>query len=119
MKTIIAGSRDITDMNVVLAAINGISWHITEVVSGGARGVDKLGEAWAQHHGIPIKQFLVTPQEWKTIGKSAGHRRNRKMGDYAEALVAVWDGVSPGTKGMIEYARSKGLRVYVHRVVMP
>lgn len=36
------------------------------------------------------------------------------MGDYADALIALWDGQSKGTKGMIDYAKKKGLEVYVY-----
>ena len=36
------------------------------------------------------------------------------MAANADALVAVWDGVSPGTKNMIAQARLQGLRVHVY-----
>jgi hypothetical protein len=55
MKTIIAGSRDITDYNVVKAAVKAAGFTITEVVSGAARGVDSLGEEYARRHSIHIK----------------------------------------------------------------
>jgi len=86
---------------------------VTEVVSGCARGADRLGERWAEQNGIPVKRF---PADWDTHGKSAGHMRNREMGLYADALVALWDGQSPGTRGMIEFAKSRGLVVYVHYI---
>lgn len=112
MKVIIAGSRDITDYGLLLAVIRAARFRITEVVCGKARGVDTLGEELAKKNGIPIKYF---PADW-SLGNGAGHIRNRQMGDYADALIAVWDGKSRGTKGMIDYARSKGLKVYVHIV---
>lgn len=37
------------------------------------------------------------------------------MADRAEALVAIWDGQSRGTKHMIDTARAQGLRVYLWR----
>ena len=86
---------------------------ITEVVSGGARGVDQLGERWARDNGCQVKRFLPN---WSRDGKAAGHIRNRQMGDYADALVAIWDGKSRGTAGMIEYARGRGLKVFVKTV---
>ena len=113
MKTIIAGGRDITDYNEVLQAVNAANFSISEVVSGCARGADKLGEMYAAKHGIPAKKF---PADWDGLGKKAGHVRNRQMGDYADALIALWDGESKGTKGMIEYATTKNLAVYVHLV---
>lgn len=113
MKTIIAGSRDgFTYSDVVRALADcGFVKDITEVVSGGARGVDRFGEEWAKYNEVPVKQFIP---DWDGLGKKAGHVRNREMGDYADALVALWDGVSKGTKGMIDYAQKKGLKVHVY-----
>lgn len=121
MKLIIAGGRDFT--NVPLAA-----WHfiafveelypeatalvpcVTEIVSGTARGADKVGEEVASALGICIKQF---PADWDKHGKRAGYLRNADMADYADALLAFWDGKSKGTKHMIDLATKKGLKVKV------
>ena len=111
MKTIIAGSRTITDPIVIAAAITASGFDVTLVVSGGCRGADLAGENWAMLHGIPVKQF---PAPWRQHGLSAGPIRNKAMADYADALIAVWDGVSRGTKNMIQEARKRGLKVYVH-----
>lgn len=113
MKCIIAGSRDGFTYNDVVKALeeSGFSKEITEVVSGGARGVDRYGEEWANCNGVAIKRFIP---DWNGLGKKAGHIRNRRMGDYADSLVALWDGKSSGTKGMIEYAQQKGLKIYVY-----
>ena len=110
MKTIVAGSREITGFTIVEKAIQDSGFEITELVSGGARGVDRLGEKYAKDHNIPIKQFIP---DWDGLGKKAGYVRNAKMADYADALVAIWDGVSKGTAGMIADATRKGLKVYV------
>ncbi len=109
MKTIIAGSRTITSYDVIQKAIEASGIEITEVVSGRARGVDTLGEDWARTNNIPVTQFPVTPAEWKRYGKRAGYLRNRKMGEYAEALIAIWDGKSRGTGHMIDIADELGL----------
>lgn len=116
MKTIIAGSRDITDYLEVKKAVLKSDFIITEVVSGGARGVDKLGERFAELYDLPVKVFPCTPADWKKFGNKAGILRNIQMGDYADALIAIWDGKSPGTKQMIDYATKKGLKVYVWKV---
>lgn len=114
MKTIIAGSRTVTDLRQVQMAmrLSGFTDATTEVVSGGARGPDLLGETWARHHKKPIKRF---PPDWLKLGKRAGIVRNCAMALYADALVAVWDGESRGTKHMITEATRLGLKVYVHR----
>lgn len=110
MKTIIAGSRDIYDYEVVLSAVKESGFEITEVVNGMARGVDTLGGLYGRSNGIPVKQF---PADWDTYGKRAGVMRNVQMAEYADALIAVWDGKSRGTKHMIDTATKKGLKVYV------
>lgn len=116
MKVIVAGGRNFKKYQVVEDAIkDAISkgLQITQVVSGGARGVDTMGETWAVKNGVDIKRF---PAEWDKYGVSAGPIRNAKMGDYADALIAVWDGVSTGTKNMIEYAKKKGLLTYIYMI---
>lgn len=113
MKTIIAGSRTITEVEVIISALLGCPFtsEISEVVSGTAKGVDLLGEQVAKATGIPIKRF---PANWEQYGKAAGPIRNNEMAEYADALVAIWDGKSSGTKHMIDSAKSKGLNVYVY-----
>lgn len=111
MKTIIAGSRSINNYSMIENAIMGLQHtRITEVVSGGAIGVDILGEMFATVYNIPIKKFIP---DWNTYGKGAGILRNIAMGDYADCLMAFWDGKSTGTRHMITYAKSKGIKTYV------
>lgn len=110
MKTIIAGSRTINDPSLVEEAVRKSGFKITEVISGGARGIDRLAEAWARRSNLPVRCF---PAEWNRYGKQAGHLRNEQMADDAEGLIAVWDGRSPGTGQMIKVAKKKGLKVFV------
>jgi hypothetical protein len=112
MKTIVAGSRTVKDRAIVDRAIEESGFAITEVVSGGAVGVDQMGEQWADDHRVAKKRFL--PDRQKYGWPRAAFVRNEAMGDYAGALIAVWDGASNGTRHMIEYARRRGLRVHVH-----
>lgn len=104
MKVIVAGSRSFCDyprLSRVLATIPAIG----EVVCGEARGADSLGRRWAEEHNIPVKSF---PAQWDKYGRAAGPIRNREMGDYADYLVAFWDGKSKGTKVMIDYMQQLG-----------
>ena len=117
-RTIIAGTRTITDPAIldralVAAFAAGIA-RPTEVVSGCAAGVDALGEQWAKREMIPIKRF---PADWRKHGKGAGQIRNQEMADYADQLIAIWDGVSHGTADMIRKAQY--MRVFVYRVEQP
>jgi hypothetical protein len=112
VKVIIAGSRTVTDFAHVHAAIVSAPfyWEITEVVSGTCRGVDALGEQWAEGLGVRVKRF---PADWSK-GKQAGPVRNRQMAEYADALIAVWDGHSRGTADMIAAMKALGKPVHVH-----
>lgn len=120
MRVIVAGSRSMEDPAVVAMAIEASGFSITELVSGTARGVDRLGEAWARARGIPVARF---PADWGQLGKRAGVVRNAQMVAYAAAaqgaLIAIWDGTSPGTSHTIWAAQAQGLAVYVHRVGVP
>lgn len=97
-KVVVAGSRDINDSELLWMAMLEAPFAATEIVSGGCRGVDELGEAWAELHMKPVKRFLAN---W-LLGKRAGPLRNRKMAEYGDALVALWDGKSAGTRSMID-----------------
>jgi hypothetical protein len=119
VRVIIAGGRDITGPGYVAEAMMlalrewGDCSEVTEVVSGGAAGVDRLGERWARGRQLPVRVFKA---DWERYRLAAGPRRNAEMAAYADALVAVWDGRSRGTADMIRRARERGLRVYIHRV---
>lgn len=113
MKTIIAGSRSITDYAVLLHALTECDWTVTEVISGGARGADQLGEQFARDFGVPL---TVCPANWDRYGKRAGYVRNAEMASQAEALIALWDGKSKGTLDMIRKAVDQGLSVYIKQV---
>ena len=124
MKVIIAGSRTFTNYDLLKASLAGLS--ITEVVSGTARGADKLGERYAKENNIPIKPF---PAEWDNLniepciikinmyGKKynslAGKNRNTDMAKYADSCVVFWDGKSPGTADMIEKAKDHKLNLKI------
>jgi hypothetical protein len=116
MKTIIAGSRDITSYDIIEAAIQESGFEITEVISGTARGVDRLGERWAELHNIPIRRF---PAMWGVYGKRAGFQRNIQMLRNADALVAVWDGKSKGTNHTIKCAKDFELKTFVKMISEP
>lgn len=123
MHIIIAGGRDFMDYDRLEKVMDDfIKTHCSgtpTIILGGARGADALGKRYAEVRGYPIITFEA---EWHKIegipenrlrvnasGKKyfpgAGHVRNRKMGEYAEALVAFWGHESKGTKNMIDIAK--------------
>ena len=109
MKVIVAGSRCITDNDIVVGAIASSGFSISEVISGGAKGVDRLGESYAQQHDIPVRLFKP---DWKQYGKGAALRCNAEMAEYADALIAVHNG-SKGTQDMIGKMERLGKPVHV------
>lgn len=114
MRLIVAGSRNITSYKFVEEAIKSITpsiiGKVSYVISGKARGVDYLGECWAKQNNIQILEF---PAEWNKFGKAAGPKRNEKMVENADILLACWDFKSLGTKHIISYAYKMNKPVYV------
>ena len=101
MKIVIAGSRSITDINILLKAIKLSEYEITredEIVSGGARGVDSLGEKYAKNKAIAVKLFKPN---WDKYGKSAGVIRNYEMAKYCDRAIVIHNG-SSGRLNMIK-----------------
>ena len=82
-----------------------------EIVSGGAKGADKLGERYAKERGYSLKIF---PAEWNKYGKSAGYKRNAQMAEYADMVIVFWDGESKGTKHMMDIADKKGMYLAIN-----
>ena len=120
MKIIIAGGRNITDYHIMLDAIvKSGYWKLykqnIEVVSGMARGADSLGVEFAKRNGLIVHEF---PADWERLGRAAGHIRNADMGKWAKAhdgaLLALWDGSSPGSRHMVEWAKKNSLEHYVY-----
>ena len=109
---IIAGGRDFANYDLLKAKCDKILSNIKvhQIVSGGARGADALGEKYAKDRGYGC---FVQEAAWDKYGRSAGYIRNKVMADNATHLIAFWDGKSKGTMHMINIARDKGLKVRV------
>lgn len=113
MKVAVVGSREFRDKtlvdNLMLEIIRLDGW---ELVSGGARGVDTWAENYADSMGWKKKIFLA---DWDKHGKSAGYIRNQQIVDYADKIVAFWDGQSKGTWSTIQMAMkaNKPIDIYV------
>lgn len=122
LRIVIAGSRDFNDYELLKREVLNIVKHdnrpkdYVKVISGGARGADTLGEQFAKEFGLEIKRFIP---DWDGLGKRAGYVRNAEMAKFAVkdgnygVLVAFWDGISKGTKHMIDLANKHGLEVHV------
>ena len=103
IKVIIAGSRDFNNYDLLKNKLNQIKQRIGdfEVVSGCARGADKLGEQFANEFNLSIQKF---PANWEKYGKKAGFIRNEEMAKYANGCIVFWNQKSKGTENMINLA---------------
>lgn len=112
MKLIIAGGRNFSNYELLCEEVGRLIAGVPEVeiVSGGAKGADLLGEHYAIDKSIPVKRF---PADWDRYGKAAGFKRNAEMAKYADYCICFWDGQSKGTGHMIELAKKAGLAVKV------
>ncbi len=97
MKLAIIGSRKVILQNVAHYAA-----QADEIVTGGAKGVDRCVAEYAREHGIPLTEFL--PQ-YHLYGRAAPIIRNKRIVDYADKVIAIWDGRSKGTLSVIQYAK--------------
>jgi len=115
-RVIIAGSRTLEDYELVCKTLGDVFATLpkddTVILSGTARGADKLGEQWAAEHGYPVVLF---PADWTAHGQRAGIIRNEQMAENATHLVAFWDGISKGTRHMIAAASGRGIEIWVIR----
>ncbi len=115
----VVGSRQFTGVSIQWIIEDFLKSHPTypliTVCSGGARGVDSEAETAARSLGLP---FIEYPALWDIHLKQAGIRRNILMADDCDEVFAIWDGVSPGTKHMIDISRKKGKKVTVKEFVV-
>lgn len=104
MKVAIVGSRDYADLERVRAYVKALPAD-TVVISGGARGVDRVAAETARLRGLQVVEYLA---DWNKYGKSAGYIRNADIINAADIVFAFWDGVSKGTKHSIDLAQKAG-----------
>lgn len=116
-RVIIAGSRDFNNYDLLVSKCDYFlsekqKTHDIVIISGTARGADKLGEKYAEEMGYELEKY---PADWDKYGKSAGCIRNKEMAENADAVICFWNGISVGTKHMVDIAKEKGLMLKVVR----
>lgn len=107
MKVAVIGSRGIDNVNIG----EYIPQETTEIVSGGAKGVDTLAREYVQQHDLKLTEFLP---EYDKYGRSAPLKRNIQIIEYADLIIAFWDGKSRGTKFVIDNCKRLGKPCEVH-----
>ena len=115
-RVVIFGSRGFDNYPILkmscynaLAMLDGRLLIDAIIVSGGAKGADRLGERFAAHRGLVVERYIP---DWSK-GRGAGIKRNIEMADISQIAIGFWDGESPGTRQMIQYCKDKGLIVFV------
>lgn len=107
MKIAVIGSRGlkVDDLRKYLPE------NTTEIVSGGAKGVDTSAKEYAEKNNIKLTEFLP---EYEKYGRSAPLRRNLQIIGYADEVLAFWDGTSCGTKYVIDNCKKQNKKVTVY-----
>ena len=106
MRVAIVGSRGLSVTNLEKYLPNGV----TEIVSGGAKGIDTCAREYAVSNGIKLTEFLP---EYEKYGRSAPLKRNITIIENADLVLAFWDGTSRGTKFVLDNCKSRGIPVKV------
>ena len=116
MKVVVSGSRGINNYDYVRNAFifSGI-WkrfksNLTILHGACKNSPDIQAGKFAKNNALKCEEY---PADWDVHGKRAGMLRNIEMGKQADALVAIWDGISKGTKQMIDWCDNRGLYCYV------
>lgn len=107
MKIAVIGSRNITVENLGKY----LPKEITEIVSGGAKGVDTSAREYALSNSIKLTEFLP---EYSKFKKAAPLKRNLQIIEYADIVVAFWDGKSKGTKFVIDSCKKLNKKIVVY-----
>ena len=106
MKIAIIGSRNLVVNNIGDYLPKGV----TEIVSGGAKGIDTCARIYAIKNNIKLTEFLPNYNEF---GKRAPLIRNLEIIDYADEVIAFWDGESHGTKFVIDNCKNRNKMVKI------
>lgn len=109
-KVVIFGSREFTNYEYAEKFISALDDSEIEIVSGCARGADKIGEKYALEHDVNLYKF---PANWSKYGKSAGFVRNNEMAEFCDFGICFWNGSSSGTKHMIDSLKKRNKPCYI------
>lgn len=106
MKLAIIGTRGIKNIDIE----NYIDFHIDEIVTGGANGVDVKAKEYAEKHSIPLKEFLP---EYNRYKRAAPLKRNTQTINYSDKIIVFWDGQSTGTAFVISESKKQNKDITV------
>jgi YspA, cpYpsA-related SLOG family len=107
----VIGSRSFINYDIVKSVLDRI--EVREIVSGGAKGADTLGERYAEEKGIPTNIYYP---DWKTHGRIAGFLRNTDIVKNSDVVLAFWDGESRGTMDSLKKCVKLGIP---YKIILP
>lgn len=107
MKVAVIGSRGLTVENLE----DYLPPETTEIISGGARGIDSCARKYARQRGLKLTEYLP---EYDKYGRSAPLKRNITIIENADLVLAFWDGTSRGTKYVIDNCKKRNIPVQIH-----
>lgn len=107
MKVAVIGSRGLVVENLG----DYLPSETTEIVSGGARGIDGCAREYALRHGLKLTEYLP---EYDRYGRAAPLKRNITIIESADMVLAFWDGKSRGTRYVIDNCKKRNIPVEIH-----
>ncbi len=118
IRVIVAGTRSLTNLSLVYTTLDEFfiryiqanQRQLITIISGNYSGADALGEHYAKQYNHPLETY---PADWDQYGKSAGPKRNALMASLATHCICFWDGISRGSKNMIDNAIKYNLKLEV------
>lgn len=108
MKVAVIGSRNLVVRNLEQY----LPETVTEIVSGGAKGIDACAREYAFANQIKLTEFIPDYKQYK---KAAPLKRNEQIIEYADIVIAFWDGISKGTKFSIDLCKKMNKAVTIYR----
>lgn len=109
MRIAVIGSRDLSVTNLEKY----LPSDVTEIVSGGAKGIDTSAREYALAHNLKLTEFL---SEYNKFGRSAPLKRNITIIEYADLVLAFWDGKSRGTKFVIDNCKKRNIPIEIFMI---
>ena len=107
MRVAVIGSRELLVDNLE----DYLPKETTEIISGGARGVDASAKDYALQHGLKLTEYLP---EYARYGRAAPLKRNITIIENADLVLAFWDGASRGTKYVIDNCKKRNIPVKIY-----
>ena len=109
----IGGTRSFNNYALVYWFLKKILPPNAIILSGHAAGPDTIAETYGYLNNHVVEIYEA---DWERFGKSAGMVRNVEVSKIATHAICFWDGVSSGTKNMIELCQRKKITPMIYDI---